>query len=98
MGNGAGHGNESEIQAVDPAMIQTMHDHKRAAYGLQPSTGMQQQSSAGTQLQEAADTKTYMHNATIRNLQSTIIVHDRPGQNSTLPEASRMLAASYCQK
>jgi hypothetical protein len=76
----------AEMQAVDPALIQTMHDDERAAYGLHPSAGMQHQSSAGTQLQEAADTTTPMHNATTRNLQSTINVHDRPGPYGTLPE------------
>jgi len=55
----------AEMQAVDPALIQTMHDDERAAYGLQPSAAMQQQSSAGTQRQEAADSSIPMHNATI---------------------------------
>jgi len=76
----------AEMQAADTAMIQTMHDDKQAAHGLQPSTRMQQQSSAGTQLQGAADTTTPMHNATICTLQSTINVHDRPGPYGTPPE------------
>ena len=77
----------AEMQAVDPALIQTMHDDERAAYGLQPSAVMQQQSSAGTQCQEAADSSIPMHNATIRNLQSTTNVHDCPGPYGTLPAA-----------
>jgi len=79
----------SEMQAVDPAMIQTMHDDERVAYGLQPSAEMQQQSSVGTpwQQQEAADTSIPTYNITIRNVQSTIHVHDRPGSYATLPEA-----------
>jgi len=77
----------AEMKAVDPAIIQTIHDDEGAAYGLQPSAGMQQQSSAGTQRQEAADSSIPMHNATIRNLQSTTNVHDRPGPYGTLPEA-----------
>ena len=81
----------AEMQAVDPALIQTMHDDERAAYGLQPSAVMQQQSSAGTQCQEAADSSIPMHNASIRNLQSTTNVHDRPGPYGTLPAAWHQL-------
>jgi len=62
-------------------------EDERAAYGLQPSVGMQLQSSAGTQRQEAADSSIPMHNATIRNLQSTTNVHDHPGPYGTLPAA-----------
>jgi len=78
---------KAEMQAVDSVMIQTMLDNELAAYGLQPSAGMQQHSSVGTQRQEAADTSTPMHNTTIRNLQSATNVHDHPGPYGTLPEA-----------
>jgi len=76
----------AEMQTVDSVMIQTMHDNEQAAYGLQPSTGMQHQSRAGTQLQESAYTTTPMHNATTCNLHSTINVHDNLGPYGTLPE------------
>jgi len=63
MGNRAGR--ENDGRNAGTPMIQTMHDDERAAYGLQPSAAMQQQSSAGTQRQEAADSNIPMHNATI---------------------------------
>jgi len=67
----------AEMQAVDSNLIHHMQNNKLAAYGL-PST------EGSTPVMPNDNQSEPMHNATIKELKSSVHVHDRPGAYGTL--------------
>jgi hypothetical protein len=81
----------AEMQTVDTNLIHLMQNDELEAYGLRSPEESTSVMPNETQSQP-------MHNATIRDLKSSVHVHDRPGPYGTLPASWRDAGTTLLSK
>jgi len=81
----------AEMEAVDSSLIHHMQNDELAKYGLRSTEG-------STPVMPHDNQSESMHNATIYNLKSSILVQDCPGAHGTLPASWRDTGTTLLSK